>query len=99
MKFRLINDNTQWILQKYQEGGSVVAKGKYKGQIKQAKWKDVGYHLWLEHAVESAYREMLKVKIQDPIELQNTDSILKAIDAAYDGIRHMLADKNKEVTI
>ena len=43
-KYRVNIDEYNHTLQQYNEGGSVITQGKYKGQISQPSWTAEGYY-------------------------------------------------------
>jgi hypothetical protein len=78
MKYRLARDKYNWIVQEFSPGGGVIERGKFKGNIKQDKWMDVGYFNLPKDAILYIYTRTLGE------EFDATGNMLEAIKTAYD---------------
>jgi hypothetical protein len=63
MKFRIRRrDALNWVIERFQEGGQEITRGRYVGQLTKEKWDDVnpvGYFPNLKHATRRMMDEVL----------------------------------------
>lgn len=83
MKYQLQKkDELNWQIFVWQEGGQEISRGRYAGQLTQAKWCGLeSYHYTLENAAKS----LLEMATRDASEAQvalDTDTVLAAIAEA-----------------
>lgn len=79
MKYRIVRrDPLNWAIERWQEGGQPISRGRYAGQLTQAKWdtvNPVGFYPTLAHAA----RRLLDEEIGN--DWTGTD-ILEVVQAA-----------------
>jgi len=68
-----------WCIEEWQEGGGTIERGRYKGQVQQARWKaPESFYPTLDDAVKA----LLRKAAGDALLAQEANSILEAINVA-----------------
>lgn len=80
MKYRIVkHDKLNWAIQRFQEGGDEISRGRYAGQEKQEKWMPPkSFYPTLRHAA----KDLLDMAAGDALLSGEATDILTAIQAA-----------------
>lgn len=95
MKYRITHpDIYNWCIEEWQEGGGTIERGRYKGQVQQARWKAAeNFYPTLDEAAKG----LLRRAAGDAILTQEANSILEAIKIAEGRVIETLESLPQEV--
>jgi hypothetical protein len=77
-KYRITRDSHNWIVWAFQAGGEAISRGRYAGQPKQSKWKEILFC----GSLKSAAKSLLDRAAGDAVLSGEAASILDAIRLA-----------------
>jgi len=92
MKYRITHpDPHNWAIEEWQEGGSIIDRGRYKGQVQQARWKapELFYP-----TLDDAAKALLRKAAGDAILNNEANNILNAIEIAEIRVMEALEQMN-----
>ena len=94
MKYRIVRaDKHNWDVERYQEAGGIISRGRYSGQEKQARWMVEGHFNRLEHAAKFMVDKATGSYVEEG------QAILDAITAAQEAVLEAVNEaKEQEAT-
>jgi len=87
MKRRIIRADTySWAIQEWQEGGEIVERGRFAGNVKQSKWKNPEKFY---HTLEEAAKAMFEENVSDNWDISGKNLIAVLTEARREVSNHV----------